>query len=113
MDGKFWFRRPYRIAYTFYQNTLGKAALLMIYPLEYLKGIRKKTRTNIKIKTYPWKDAESREKATQLQSEIHLTTDMLVKWHRNKPLREYYKNRIRLLEHELEKAMRIKNENLA
>lgn len=109
MDRKFWFRRSYRMVYAFYQGTLGKVELLMMHPVECLKGIRKKTQINVKIKSYHWTDAKSQEKARQLQREIYLTTDMLVEWHRNKALRKYYKNRIRILESRLENLLQVSN----
>ena len=101
MDLRFWFRRPYRMIYGVYQATLGRVELLMKHPIKYMRSIQEKIQLNIKTKWYCQTNVADKEQVRQIQREISLTLDMLVVWCRNKSLRKYYENRIKILESRL------------
>jgi glycosyltransferase involved in cell wall biosynthesis len=109
MDRKFWFRKPYRILYSLYRNTLGRIESLMRCPIEYLRGLGKKVQIYIQIKPYYRMDLEAQEKAHQLQKEIYLAVDWKIEWHRDKKLGKYYEDKIKILEARLRNVASVFN----
>ena len=79
----------------------------MIHPVEYLKGVRKKTQIKALIKSHTWKDAKSKEKSRQLQDEFYFTIDMLILWNHNMELQKYYKSRIQILDSKLQSLLQL------
>jgi hypothetical protein len=55
-------------------------------------------------------DLGAQEKAHQLQKEIYLTVDRMIEWHRDKKLRKYYEDRIKILEFRLRNIASVSNE---
>ena len=77
--------------------------MLMIHPIEYLKGIKEKIKVNVWIKYYHWINPINREKAREFVHEISLTVDKQVEWSWNKELHNYYIKRLKILESQLQK----------
>lgn len=101
LNRKYWFRKPYRMFYALYKNTLGRAASLIGHPIEYLKGIKEKIKVNIWTNSYHWANPINRKKAQKLTREILFTIDMLIEWSSNKVLRDYYMERLKNFESRL------------
>ena len=101
LDRKFRFRKICTRLYTLYQYSLGRVASLMSHPIEYLKGIKRKIKVNVWIRSYSWNNPINQERAHKLVQEIWLTIDMLIEWSRNKEFRDYYVKQLEILESRL------------
>jgi len=106
INREYWFRELYRKIYALYKSTFGRAALLMTHPVEYVKGVRRKTRVNIWVRSHNWIDPQKHEEAVELFKEILITTDMLIEWSQNKHLNNYYVKQLENFESRLQSIMR-------
>lgn len=108
INGKYWFREPYRKLYNVYKMTLGKAVTLMLHPYEYFYGIGQK----IKLKNYikngtKYSHFHHIEKLSALYKEALLTIDMFIDWSYNKNLHNYYHKKLKELESRLKNELNL------
>lgn len=101
MCERYWLLGPYKKLYPLYQSTIGRVTALVMRPMEYLKGIQKKTNVNVWIKSHHWTNQTNQEKALNYLYEISVTVDKQVKWSWNRKLRDYYAKRLKILESRL------------
>jgi glycosyltransferase involved in cell wall biosynthesis len=101
IDRKYWFRKPYRRLNGLYENTLGRTASLIVHPIEYLKGIKKKTKIKVWMRSNNWVNSINQEKAQELTQEFFFTVDMLVERCQNKDLRNYYIKQLKIFESQM------------
>ena len=104
LDRKFRFGKTCRLLYMLYLLPLRRAIWLVSRPIEYLKGIKKKIKAKVWIKSHNWNKPVNKEKAHEIFQEIWLTVDTLVEWSKNKELRDYYARRLKTLESHLQKT---------
>lgn len=97
---KYPFRRIYRKIYAIYEKTLGRLIMLMIHPIEYLKGIKAKAKMLKWIKECRPSNLNC-QNAHKIVVEYLFTVDLLIKWHHNRELRIYYKRILKNLEKRL------------
>lgn len=102
-DRKFPFRKTCGRLYTFYLLPLRRVIRLISSPIEYLRGIKKKIKVKVWIRSYHWNNPINQEKAQETFQEIWLTVDLLLEWLKNKELRDYYDRRLETLESRLQK----------
>lgn len=95
----------YKKFYALYRSTLGRAVMLMMHPIAYLKGINRKIKAIMFVKTRHCIDLEKFKDAQRFFQEILLTIDKQVKWSRNKKLHNYYEKRLRVLESRLREVL--------
>jgi len=88
-------------------RAIGRVTALMMHPTEYLKGIEEKTKANVWTKSHHWTNQTNQEKALNFLYEISLTVDKQVKWSRNKELRDYYAQRLKILKSKLYETISI------
>jgi glycosyltransferase involved in cell wall biosynthesis len=105
MNRKYHWIELYKRFYSLYQSTFGRAVILMIHPIAYFKGIRRKVEANMLIK-YLCKGANTQElkNVQRYVQEISLTIDGQIKWSWNKELGNYYARRYVILRSRLKIA---------
>ena len=74
----------------------------MSHPVVYLKGLEKKTKVIVGIRSYAWINSKNQMEAYNVLQEIKLVVDLLVEWSKNKNLRNYYAKRLKILEFRLQ-----------
>jgi glycosyltransferase involved in cell wall biosynthesis len=100
LDKKYKFRKNYRLLFELYKETLGKVESLLRAPFLYLTGVQKKIQIQLKARSYS--NSILNKKALKTAEEINFTLDMLIEWHNNERLCEYYREKILTLENSLE-----------
>lgn len=94
----------YKKFHVFYEGVLGRATSMLLNPIEYWKGLKEKTKVNTWARSHYWANPMNREKALDFAYEISLAADKRTKWSWNKELRDYYSNRMKILEFQLQKT---------
>ncbi|MEM2507226.1 MAG: glycosyltransferase [Nitrososphaeria archaeon] len=98
----------YKKFYVFYQSTFKRAVILMIHPIAYFSGVKRKIKAIMFKKKFTGADTERIEKVQKLSQEILLTVDRRIKWAWNEELRKYYENRLNTLELQLKNVLTTK-----
>lgn len=88
--------RLYKNFYMLYQITLSRALALILHPVAYFRGIRRK----IQIKKFidEFGDLKMQQEVQRYFREIFLTIDRQIKWSWNQKLSSYYEKRYKVLE---------------
>ena len=76
--------------------------MFITHPIQYLMGIKLKIRVNKRVSSNRWNTNSNLLKAKNYVKEIELTVDKQIKWSWNKMLRDYYRDRVKLIEDKLQ-----------
>lgn len=107
LNRKFPRKRAYDRLHNYYVNQISRIIQLMRHPIQYLIGIKTKTKVKVMVKSRNWIASQNREKANKIYREIWETIDNLLDWFRNEDLRYYYTRRIKILESRLQSIFSI------
>jgi glycosyltransferase involved in cell wall biosynthesis len=99
MNRKYHWIELYKKLYFMYQSTFGRAIILMLHPIAYFKGIRRKAQ--VKKYVNGSNDLKKQEETQRYMQEILLTIDRQIKWSWNQKLSNYYEKRYKILKSRL------------
>jgi glycosyltransferase involved in cell wall biosynthesis len=106
MNRKYHWIELYKRFYSLYQSTFGRAVILMMHPIAYFRGIRRKVKANMLIKyLYKRANVQKLKNVQRYIQEISLTIDRQIKWSWNQKLRSYYEKRYKVLESRLKNSL--------
>ena len=99
----------YKKLYAFYSSTLSRVITFMLHPIAYPRGVKKKIEAIRLIKSHFRTNLKEYEVVQRLLREILLTVDRQIRWSWNRKLNNYYEERLRSLELQLQRILRNKN----